>query len=248
MPDVFINYRSGDGEHIATILDQELSHRFGAEVSFRASKSIKPGRYFAQELLRSVRRSGALLAVIGPGWVSAPSLHNEDDWVRREILEAFGCGIPVIPVLVGRRMERLRHEELPGPLAQLAEIQSLRYDSQNSEADLERIANELIDLIPELAAAVQPSPPPTSNEPGVRNTVTGGSQGPVFQGRDFTGDMGGTVIKNNSGPIHAGKGDQNNHHHTHTPNFSGDSATYVAGDNHGGIRHHLRDEHHNAGG
>ncbi|PWI19785.1 TIR domain-containing protein [Streptomyces sp. Act143] len=214
MPDIFINYRTGDGEHLATILDRELSHRFGPAVGFRASKSIKPGQKFAAELLRGVRRSSVLLAVIGPGWTASPALHDEDDWVRREILEAFQCGIPVVPVLGGRRMERLRDEDLPAPLAQLAEIQSLRYDNQNAEADLDRIVAELVDLVPELAKPEQPDRAAPTGEAGdVRNEVGRGARGPVFQGRDFSGDVGGTVIKNNSGPVHAGKGDQNNHYH-----------------------------------
>ncbi|GAA3782021.1 hypothetical protein GCM10022403_015720 [Streptomyces coacervatus] len=223
MPDVFINYRTGDGDYLATILDRELSHRFGPAAGFRASKSIKPGQKFAPELLRGVRRSSVLLAVIGPGWAASPALRNEEDWVRREILEAFDCGIPVIPILSGRRMERLRGEDLPAPLAQLAEIQSLRYDNQNAPVDLDRIVAELVELVPELAPSGQRERGAAVSQPGsVHNEVTGGTQGPVFQGRDFTGDVGGTVIKNNSGPIHAGKGDQNNHHYTHAPKLPDD--------------------------
>ncbi|OSZ58834.1 hypothetical protein OQI_19435 [Streptomyces pharetrae CZA14] len=235
MPMIFINYRTGDGEHLATILDRELSHRFGPEVSFRASKSIRPGQQFGPELLHAVRRSSVLLAVIGPGWAAHPGLRREDDWVRREIGEALACGIPVVPVLSGRRTERLNRDDLPESLTQLAENQYLRYDNQNAEADLRQIVAELTALVPDLSAAQQRQYGTDAEPGGVRNQVSGGSEGPVFQGRDFTGDIGGTVIKNSSGPIHAGKGDQHNHHHA--PNFSGDGGTYVAGDNHGGVRH-----------
>lgn len=40
MTDVFINYRTGDGDKTAALIDQELSGRFGQKRIFRASKSI----------------------------------------------------------------------------------------------------------------------------------------------------------------------------------------------------------------
>ncbi|MFE7268415.1 hypothetical protein ACFU9B_41625 [Streptomyces sp. NPDC057592] len=45
MTDVFINYRTGDGEKTAALIDQELSRRFGNGRIFRASKSIAPVRH-----------------------------------------------------------------------------------------------------------------------------------------------------------------------------------------------------------
>ncbi|CAM5501829.1 hypothetical protein SGLAM104S_00744 [Streptomyces glaucescens] len=41
MPMIFINYRTGDGEHLATILDRELSHRLDLRCAFGpASRSV----------------------------------------------------------------------------------------------------------------------------------------------------------------------------------------------------------------
>ncbi|CAM5501760.1 hypothetical protein SGLAM104S_00743 [Streptomyces glaucescens] len=202
---------------------------------FRASKSIRPGQQFGPELLNAVRRSSSSSPSLDPAGPHTPGCAGRTTGCAGRSGRRSPAASLFVPVLSGRRTERLNRDDLPGSLTQLAENQYLRYDNQNAEADLRQIVAELTALVPDLSAAQQRQHGPTPSPGGVRNQVSGGSQGPVFQGRDFTGDIGGTVIKNSSGPIHAGKGDQHNHHHA--PNFSGDGGTYVAGDNHGGVRH-----------
>jgi hypothetical protein len=231
MPDVFVNYRTGDGDKSAVLIERELSHRFGNGTAFRASKSIKPGMRFPERLLTGVQRSAVLLAVIGPGWAQCPKLHDEDDWVRREIIEAFRIGIPVLPILEGRTTKRLRGADLPAELAQLAEYQSLRLDLHQADADLARIGDALVELVPSLTEAEQSTP--RTDAPGAVHNTVGDVYGTAVQSRDITGDVG-VVIKGSKGPVHAGRGDL---HHYDAPHFSGDGATFVAGDNHGGIGH-----------
>ncbi|MFH8491517.1 toll/interleukin-1 receptor domain-containing protein [Streptomyces longisporoflavus] len=211
MPDVFVNYRTGDGDQTATTLHNQLTARFGPDRIFRACKSIPPGAFFDEELTRGVRRSGVLLAVIGPDWIDHPALQRPDDWVRKELLEAFRCGIPVIPVLAGRRTERPTRSQLPGPLVRLADCQTLRYDNQNDGYDIQRIGDVLTDLIPALAQA---------DKAGAKSTGPDTTQNPV--------------ISEPQGPIHTGPGNLYNN----SAHVTGDNAisTFVAGENHGGIR------------
>ncbi len=231
MPDIFVNYRTGDGEKSATTIERELSNRFGKDRVFYASRSIGAGESFDQELIRNVRRSSVLLAVVGPSWAKSPLLRNEEDWVRREILEAFGCGITVVPVLDGREVERLREADLPTELSRLANRQSIRVDLRhNAPADLARIGDELVKLVPSLKAADRDAAQPP--DPGSVHNSTGQVHGPVVQARDITGDVG-TVVKGTQGAVHTGSGDI----YHNSPHFSGDGGTYVAGDNRGGVRH-----------
>ncbi|NLU68769.1 toll/interleukin-1 receptor domain-containing protein [Streptomyces sp. HNM0574] len=239
MVDVFINYRTGDGDKTAALIDTALSARFGSERAFRASKSIRPGDPFPEDLLSGVRRSALLLAVIGPDWTNfRAKLRDPGDWVRKEILEAFACALPVIPVLEGRKTERLSKDELPEELARLAELQSVRLDTQNCETDLKRLGDLVADMVPELHAlerdGEQPAPAPDT----VNNTAHG-TNGTLVQGRDFSGDVGGTVIKGTHGPVHSGNGDIYHHsrHETGRRQFSGDGMTYYEGDHHGDNRH-----------
>lgn len=156
MPAIFINYRTGDEEATATLIEQDLSRRFGSNQVFRSSKSIHPGDDFSQEILAAIRHSHVLLAVIGPGWLTAPdgrggrALDQENDWVRREIREAFACHVRIIPVLVGRRTDALNAAALPPPLRLLANCQYIRFSHRNADADLNHLATKLTSLIPSL--------------------------------------------------------------------------------------------------
>src|SRR5215468_5199611 len=67
---VFINYRDADTRSYGVLLYSELSRRFGAERVFLDTESVPVGGEF-DELLGWVRRCRVLLAVIGPGWLTA---------------------------------------------------------------------------------------------------------------------------------------------------------------------------------
>ncbi|ACY98280.1 toll/interleukin-1 receptor domain-containing protein [Thermomonospora curvata] len=228
MHEVFINYRTGDGDEAAALLEQALSHRFGDDRIFRAGKSIPPGEDYTRWLRQAVRRCSVLIAVIGPEWARDPRLRKADDWVRRELLEARECGIPVLPVLKGRGAARLDRAELPRELRWLADMQSLRLDVRDNKGDLARIGDTLTKLVPALREADRNAP--AAPEAGTtRNSVGQVHQGPVVQTRDFNGVVG-HDLKGGHGAFHLGTGDQNN------ISFR-DGGTYVAGDLRGNLGH-----------
>ncbi|MFJ2114307.1 toll/interleukin-1 receptor domain-containing protein [Streptomyces sp. NPDC087850] len=246
MPDIFVNYRTGDEEGAATLVERELSRRFGNERVFRASKSIDPGHRFPQELITAVRRSSVLLAVIGPRWAEARSadgrraLDDPADWTRREILEAMESGALVIPVLVNKAT-RLDRRALPAEMQELADYQYRRLDFRDTEADLSGLADELADLVPQLGAAdtarkTESDQQQAADRPGDRR---GEFRGTSLQAREvkqrqrggignLNGDFSGTFISDPQAPVHTGDGDQYN-----APRFSGDNTgvNYTGGDN-----------------
>jgi hypothetical protein len=205
VPEVFINYRTGDGDEAAALVDSGLSLRFGADKIFFASRSIPPGTRFPVTLISEVLQSRLVLAIMGPDWSHDQRLHHEDDWVRREIMAARGSGILVIPVLKGRGTPRLDASDLPGELEWLAEVQSLRLDPKDYEASISRIGDELADQVPALRAIDQAR---------AESTVSGNSQntasdvsGSVVQGRDISGDATVTTVTGGRDAMHAGNGD-----------------------------------------
>lgn len=238
MTDVFINYRTGDGEKTAALIDQELSRRFGSNRIFRASKSIAPGQAYPATLLTKLRGSAVLLAVIGPDWTNFQArLHDPEDWVRKELLDAFACELPVVPVLDGRKTDRLNKNDLPDELARLADLQSIPFSTHDTEAGLKRLGDVVADMVPglrDLDRDATSSLVPDS----VVNSV-GDVSGTAVQSRDFTGDVGGTVVKGAGGPVHTGRGDiyQNSRHVSGGRHFSGSGMTYFEGDHHGDIQH-----------
>ncbi|OLT38055.1 hypothetical protein BJF79_28055 [Actinomadura sp. CNU-125] len=172
MPEIFINYRTGDGESVAAWLDRELSARFGWKTIFRASKSIPLGRDYRDELLAGVRRSDVLLVLIGVHWLEARAngrrkLDLPDDWVRKEIIEAFDSGVRVIPVLLGSAHLPMG-DRLPPELEALSVCQHTRLDPRNLDADIARLVRELVRLVPGLE---EPEPDPVKPGPGITNIV-----------------------------------------------------------------------------
>ncbi|WP_031067440.1 toll/interleukin-1 receptor domain-containing protein [Streptomyces sp. NRRL WC-3742] len=240
MPDIFINYRTSDEDTTATLIERELSRRFGSESVFRASKSIPIGKPFPQELLTAVRRSSVLIAVIGARWVDARdrdggrALDDPEDWTRREILEAFESGALVVPVLVGRAT-RLDRSDLPAALAELADCQYLRFDNRDAESGLRRLGDDLASAIPRLAEAEQRI---------IRESAAEGTDceadrtgGGVVRARTYrheqsggignvNGDVG-TFINTASGQVHTGSGTQSTTIRRGGVEFHGDGGNYI---------------------
>lgn len=224
MHKVFINYRTGDGDEAAALVETALSHRFGSDRIFRAAKSIPPGEPFSQTLLDAVRSSTALLAIIGPEWQRHPRLQDENDWVRREIVEAYAHGVTVIPVLKGRKMDRLEKSDLPPDLSRLADAQSLRLDTRDNGSDLARIGDELALRVPGFAEIDRGAGPAESETPAQPSTAPASPSTTVPGGA-------GTLVTGYNRNVHTGKGDINER----SPRFSGDGARYVEGDVHGDV-------------
>ena len=131
----------------------------------------------------------------------------------------------VIPVLKGRKTDRLKKADLPRELVRLADVQSLRLDMASATADVEHLGDVLTELVPALRAAdrttnrLPNASAQKSAEPSAHASSGGGS----------------TVITSSHGPVHTGSGSiyQDSQH------LAGDGAAFIAGDNHGGISHHF---------
>ncbi|RLL65772.1 toll/interleukin-1 receptor domain-containing protein [Streptomyces sp. Z26] len=247
--DVFINYRTVDEASSAALIADKLAQRFGTDSVFRDHKSIKAGERFPEKLLIGVRRSSALIAVIGPDWTSARNargerfLDNEDDWTRREIVEALRCGVHVIPVLVAPRTTPLTEVELPEALHDLVQRQYRKFNARTFDTDINTLGNDLAELVPRLARQDRaPVHRTRDSSPGdVQNSVAD-VRGSVTQTRDYNnhqsggigslvGDVG-NFFDRAQGPIHAGSGAQYND----SVHQTGDGANQVSGGNEGGIR------------
>jgi tetratricopeptide (TPR) repeat protein len=158
---VFINYRGEDSSSSGAWLYTELTHRLGDQHLFLDAESIPAGADFAQELLDRVRSARILLAVIGPRWLTATDpttgrrrIDDPQDWIRRELAEAFAAGVRVIPVLTDQA-ELPAAADLPADIAALSRCQYRHLRRREPTSDLARIVADLTSLDPILAAAVK---------------------------------------------------------------------------------------------
>ncbi|MEV0276252.1 hypothetical protein AB0I22_07705 [Streptomyces sp. NPDC050610] len=216
MHEVFINFRVMGAKATAHEFKRVLEERFGDGSVFLAGGSIELGSNYVEILDSKVRRSSVLLVLIGPDWLDAPdpkrkgrrALNNPVDWVRRELEEAFECGVLVVPVLLERKTEQLDVRRLPRTLARLAECQFERFSQRTSATDLARLGDRLVRRVPELAALdkrpdTRKKKADTANGPSVSNTGQRGGIG------NFQGELG-AYIQNSSGPLNTGPGLQIN--------------------------------------
>lgn len=160
MAEVFINYRRRDEAYAAALLDEKLSQHFGSEVIFRASRSIVAGADYELAILRAVEQCKVMVVLIGPSWSAA--LNDEvrgrrEDWVRREIIEAFKREVPVIPVLLSGAT-RLGEDDVSPDIAWITRSQYLRFDYRNLGQDSAQIAHELRRIVPGLPSKPRRSP------------------------------------------------------------------------------------------
>jgi len=157
---VFINYRGADSGSYGALLYLELSRHFGDGLVFLDSESIPAGSDFVAHLTGRVRHSRVLLAVIGPRWLTASDaegrrrIEDPQDWIRRELAEAFAAGVRVIPVLTDGA-EPPVERELPADIAALGRCQYRRLRHRDASADLARIRTDLAAADPVLAAAAR---------------------------------------------------------------------------------------------
>ena len=158
---VFISYRRADTGWAANVLADALRRRLGQSLEvFLDNRSINLGEAFARALEDAVRRSAALLVLIGPRWDEPPlvgRLLDPKDWVRKEILLAQGVGATIIPVLVDREHVPAG-SSLPDNLRFLAGLQVARirqHESWDPGVFAERIAS-LLNAAP--ASMTTPAP------------------------------------------------------------------------------------------
>lgn len=186
---VFVNYRGADSHSYGALLYTELVRRFGADLVFLDCESIPAGADFAAELLSRVRTARFVLAVIGPGWLTAGDgtgrrIDDPDDWIRKELAEAFAAGVRVIPVLTDEATLPAAIE-LPADIAALSRCQALPLRRREPTTDLDRIVTGLAAQDSDLDAAMRRS----TTAPGVVNTIRGNVSGPVLQAGTITGDV-----------------------------------------------------------
>jgi hypothetical protein len=143
MAGVFISYRREDSPgHAGRIFDC-LRTRLGSDVVFMDVHAIEAGVDFGEAIDNAVGSCDALLAVIGPGWVSAAvrdgrRLDDPLDFVRLEIVGALKRDIRVVPVLVDNA-EMPIADDLPDELKLLTRRNALVLRDSRWDTDIDEL-------------------------------------------------------------------------------------------------------------
>lgn len=146
MTAVFVNYRVREQPGYATLVHHVIAAEFGGDEVFIASRSVAAGEDFVRRVFDTLRQCEVVLALIGPGWLDHCG-DEDDDWVQRELREAFTAGVRVIPVLL-ENAELPARNQLPSCIAPLADCQGVRLRHYSIQNDLDRLLDELRRVVP----------------------------------------------------------------------------------------------------
>jgi len=199
MSKIFISYRSNDTAALAVHLYEKLAARFGPEAVFRDDASTPAGIDYRDFLWSHLKLSVVMLVLIGPHWFAAgpsggPKLFEPHDFVRDEIAEALRRNIRVVTILAGGQ-RRLREEDLPDPIKDLAHRQYRYIRDRDAVRDMESL---IVDLEKMGIAPVEPPRTESSSSPS--RTITVGDVKPENSALTFGDGSPATVINHELGP------------------------------------------------
>lgn len=158
---VFISYRAADQPLAAAAIHDALARRFGTDRVFRDCASMRAGQHYPTVIRAALESATVLVSVVGPRWLtltdprtSSRLIDRDHDWVRLEIASALRRQIPVVPVMLKDTPEnaaRLTGAELPDDIREFAKLQAFEFSQRRLGEDLDRLADRLVRLAPELA-------------------------------------------------------------------------------------------------
>ena len=150
---VFICYRREETASTAEVIHLRLSSQIGDNRVFLDTSTLTPGDKFSSETVQRISDSSVFLLLIGPDWeenVSTRMEQNQDDFVRKEVLEAQKLDIPIIPIWVDRSGHALELSKLPADLKFISEINASDLRTTHTRSDFDEIARSLSVEFPQI--------------------------------------------------------------------------------------------------
>lgn len=145
---IFISYRSSDGKKDAARLAADLNERFGEQLVFYDKQDLVGGSSWRDAINATLGSRPAVLVLVTPDLLGAPHpnggrrIDQEDDPIRGELLTARNSGAVIMPLLVdGAIMPSV--QQLPAPLQFFSEAHARPLRTDDWNADLQRIVDDL---------------------------------------------------------------------------------------------------------
>lgn len=148
VPTVFISHRRAESRHFVERLHETLVAALPRSHIFMDKRDIRGGDDFLKDINVALSRSQALLALIGPQWVSVAHpdgsrrITVDIDVVRHEIRTALARSILVIPVLFNDA-KMPTPDDLPEDLRKLAGLSEMVVSERTFSSDVEKIVRRL---------------------------------------------------------------------------------------------------------
>jgi TIR domain len=118
-PLVFVSYRRNDRAQEAELVARLLEEHLGKPRIFFDTTDMSPGQPLRRSLALALKRSQAMVVVVGPNWAAEENrkrLDDESDWVRNELFRVLAKPSVEVVVLYVDDARVLTQLDLPEPL------------------------------------------------------------------------------------------------------------------------------------
>ena len=169
MTDIFVNYRHDD-RLAAQVLKTGLPEAFDTFMD----TVLGAGDSLDRNIMQALNESTLVLSVIGEGWKTSHNLQRlgeEHDWIRRELLTAFGQrSTTVIPVLFDVDMPS--EAEIPQELWPLRDSVAARVRVNSLEMDLKALVQAIERVLGKRSSQAVSAEPMPADLPYLCDRVT----------------------------------------------------------------------------
>jgi pterin-4a-carbinolamine dehydratase len=141
---IFLSYRRSDSAAHTLALRLELETQLRAAQIFVDTHAVQGGETWPVQIEDALYLAKVVIPIIGKSWAGVDSagrrrLDDPEDWVHKEIKIALTRKRDaIVPLLVDGAVA-LRYCELPDPLRELAEIQSIKIDLDQWDNDIRSV-------------------------------------------------------------------------------------------------------------
>jgi hypothetical protein len=167
LAEIFLNYRHQDG-HATGRLGDRLNDRLNDLGAF-IDIDMQSGDSISRKIQSALADTRVFLAVIGKEWMKPENLarlHNENDWIRRELLQVLDREeVRVVPVLVDDEIEMPTAEMLPTALRSFADRRDERLSYESWAKDVDKLIESIHQWLAVPAAVRRPGPPMPADIP-----------------------------------------------------------------------------------
>lgn len=144
--DAFISYRRENGFYIACLIRDQLKEK--GISAFLDLKELRSGEY-DQKLYKVIRETKNFIVILPDG-----ALNNcifENDWIRKEIVEATNSGSNIIPILDENfQWPRNLYTKMPKEIQALEYFSGVKTSKDYLDAMIDRLISFMVDVEPNI--------------------------------------------------------------------------------------------------
>src|SRR5579859_2915259 len=148
---LFISYRRKSWPSVR-LLEEELGKQIVGRI-FVDYKSIDDTD-FERSIMHHLRESDIVLVVVTEDTFAPNRIHNENDWVRREIALALEMKKPIIPILIDN-YPLPSSASLPENIRDITKMQTIEFYPAYFDAAVQRLVAFITKVVPSTTESIE---------------------------------------------------------------------------------------------